>query len=60
MQYGRVNIFYTVHEDQLFFRIVGTVEKIVRTSFNFTFLTAAEVVESILKIVFELVFSKMT
>ena len=60
MQYGHVNIFYTVHEDQLFLRIVGTVEKIMRTSFNFTFLTAAEVVKSILKIVFELVFSKMT
>ena len=45
---------------QSFFRIVGALEQIVRTSFNFTFSTTAEGVERILKTVFELVFSKMT
>ena len=45
---------------QSFFRIVGIVEQIVRTSFNFTFSTTAEGVERILKTVFELMFSKMT
>ena len=40
-----------------FRRIVETVEEIVRTSFSFTFSTAAEGVERILKTVFELVFS---
>ena len=55
-----MNISYSVQEDQSFFRTVGTVEQVVRTSFNFTFSTIAEGVERILKTVFELVFSKMT
>ena len=45
---------------QSFFRIVGAVEQIVRTSFNFTFSTTVKWVERILKTVFELVFSEMT
>ena len=42
MKYGHVSISYSVQEGQSFFRIVGTVEKIVRPSFNFTFSTTAE------------------
>ena len=52
--------FYGVQEGQSFFPIVGTVEQIVRTSFNFTFSTGADMVERILKTLFELVLSKMT
>ena len=33
---------YSVQKSQSFFRIVGTVEQIGRTSFNFTFSTTAE------------------
>ena len=58
--YGHVNTFYSIQEGQSFFRIVETVEQFVRTSFNFTFSTTAEGVESILKTVFELLFYKMT
>ena len=56
-------VFYSVvyfQEGHPFFRIVGRVEQIVRTSFNLTFSTTAEGVKRILKTVFELVFSKMT
>ena len=53
-----MSIFVIV--SQSFFQIVGALEQIVRTSFNFTFSTTAEWVETILKTVFELVFSKMT
>ena len=55
-----MSIFYSVQEGQSFFRVVGTVEQKVRTSFNFIFSTTAEGVERILKTVFELVFSEMT
>ena len=53
-------IFDSVQEGQSFFRIVGTVEEIVRTSLNFTFSTTTEGVETILKTVFELMFSKIS
>ena len=59
-EYRHFNIFYSVQEGQSFFRIVETVEQIVRTIFNFTFSTTADGDERILKTVFELVFSKMT
>ena len=52
--------FYSVQEGQSFFRIVVTLEEIVRTNFNFTFSTTAKGVKRIMKTVFELVFSKMT
>ena len=52
--------FYSVQEGQSFFRVVVTLEEIVRTSFNFTFSTTAKGVKRIMKTVFELVFSKMT
>ena len=54
-----VNIFYSVQKGESFFRIVGIVEQIVRTSLNFTFSTITEGVEAILKTVFELVLSKI-
>ena len=52
--------FYSVQEGQSFFRIVVTLEEIVRTNFNFTFSTTAKGVKRIMKTVLELVFSKMT
>ena len=45
---------------QSFFRIFGTVDQIVRTSFNFTFSATGEGVKRLLKTVFELVLSKIT
>ena len=55
-----MSIFFNAQEGQSFFQIVGAVEQIVRTSFNFIFSTTAKGVEIIFKTVFELVFSKMT
>ena len=38
----------------MFFHVFGTMEQIVRTSFNFTFSTTAEGIEKILKTVLKL------
>ena len=43
-----------------FLRIVGTVDKIAKTSSNFTFSTIADGIEGIFKTAFEITFSKMT
>ena len=59
LQNRHVNNF-CVHEGQSFLLNSWAVKQIVRTNFNFTFSTAAEGVERILKTVFELMFSKMT
>ena len=53
-------IVHIVQKNYSFLWIVGTVKKIMKTSFNFIVSTTAESVERILKAVFELKSPKMT